>query len=91
MLYPIEELKRNIVKIEHHLLYHILLEQQETNRLLRTLQPQGDAKEETQSDDRELLIKRMNELSDRPRGWHKWNNEKMANYLKEVSENENID
>lgn len=91
MLYPIEELKRNIIKIEHHFLFHILMEQQETNRLLKALQPQKEVAGESKTDDRDLLIKRMNELHDRPRGWHKWNTDKMAEYLKGASENESID
>jgi FtsZ-binding cell division protein ZapB len=79
-MYSLEELKRNLVKIEHQLLYYLIMEQKETNRLLQSLQPQSDA-----TDERETLVKKMYELQDRPRGWNKWSTEKMADYLKEVS------
>lgn len=80
MLYSLEQLKQNLVKVEHHLLYHMITELQENNRLLREMSGAP-----AESDDREELMKKMSEVKDKPRGWHKWSDDKMIKFLKEAS------
>lgn len=86
MIYSLEELEKNLIKVEHHLLYHLIMEQKETNRLLSLNQsPKVENEHSESSEKRDELVKKMYELKDRPRGWNKWNDEKLAAYLKEVS------
>lgn len=37
MLYPLDQLEKQLSRTEHHLMYHLILEQQETNRMLHEL------------------------------------------------------
>lgn len=88
MLYPIEQLKDQLNKTEQQLLYHLVIQQMETNRLLNQLlgsKPVQEA-ETVNIDDlkRPDLMKRMKEKNP-PKGWIAWSNEKMVAHLKGAS------
>lgn len=82
MLSTLEQLEKNLIKTEHHLMYHLVLEQQETNRLLREMSKGVETREEIK---RPELMKRMAKLKDKPQGWNKWSNEEMIEHLRGVS------
>lgn len=91
MLIGIEMLSQQASRIDQQLLLHVVLELQETNRLLRQIadgSAQGDRIEVTETMEqpkRPELMKLMAALPDKPVGFNKWSNEKMIEYLKEVS------
>lgn len=82
MLSPLDQIEKNLIKTEHHLMYHLIKEQQETNRLLREMSKGVETREEIK---RPELMKRMAKLSDKPPGWNKWSNEEIIEHLKGVS------
>lgn len=91
MLNSIEMLSNQASRIDQQLMLHVVLELQETNRLLRQIA--GEQIETEDADTGEVeptvkrpeLMKRMAALPDKPSGFNKWSNEKMIEYLKEVS------
>lgn len=85
MLSPLEQIEKNLIKTEHHLIYHLVLEQQETNRLLREIVDSSKGVETREEIKRPELMKRMSRLANKPEGWNKWSNETMIEYLKGVS------
>lgn len=91
MLNSIEMLSNQASRIDQQLMLHVVLELQETNRLLRQIaRHKGESEdvntsESEQTIKRPELMKRMAALPDKPTGFNKWSNEKMIEYLKEVS------
>lgn len=86
MIQPLEQVVQQISRTDQQLQYYLILEQQETNRLLRQLL--GVNTEETSEIDelkRPELMKRMSQLENKPQGFNKWGTEEMRTYLKEVS------
>lgn len=83
MLYPLEQLKDQLSKTDQQLLYHLITQQMETNRLLSLLLPQQAETIEIPIK-RPELMKRM-KLTNPPKGWISWSNEKMIEHLKGVS------
>lgn len=81
MLNSLEQIEKNLIKTEHHLMYHLILEQRETNRLLREMNNGVESREEIK---RPELMKRMAKLTDKPQGWNKWSNEQIIEHLKGV-------
>lgn len=85
MLQPLEQVVQQISKTDQQLQYYLILEQQETNRLLRQMIEQKQAVPETIDDVGELkrpdLMKCMSKIK-APQGWQKWSNDKMIEYLK---------
>lgn len=86
MIYPLEQLKGQINKTEHQLLYYLIQEQQETNRLLRLITENNETDViDFESMRRQDLMKEMAKLSEKPKGWNKWETSKMVEHLKGVS------
>lgn len=87
MLYPIEQLKDQLNKIDQQLLYHLVIQQQETNRLLAQLIMPKQEAEAVKIDDlnRQELMKHIAKLPNNPKGWNKWQTEEMRRHLKEAS------
>ncbi|MDQ0062384.1 hypothetical protein [Paenibacillus harenae] len=85
MLNPLDQVERNLVKTEHHLMFHLILEQQETNRLLREISESSKGVETREEIKRPELMKRMAKLANKPQGWNKWSNEEIIEHLKGVS------
>jgi hypothetical protein len=85
MVMSLDELSSNLSKPETALLYHLVLEQRETNRLLTQLFDGKPAKEAEAVDIDELkrpeLMKRISKTK-APQGWQKWSNDKLIAYLK---------
>lgn len=82
MLIPLKQLEQHISRTDQQLWYYMVLEQQETNRLLRLL---TENKQETEPIlKRPEIMKRM-KTTNPPKGWQTWNNEKMLEHLKEVN------
>ncbi len=89
MLYPLEQIKDQISKTDQQLMYHMITQQMETNRLLTQLIANNATTETAEAVNIESLkrpdlMKHMSKLK-APQGWNKWNNEKMINFLKGVS------
>lgn len=85
MLSPLEQLEKNLIKVEHHLTYHLIMEQQETNRLLREMSQASKGVEAREEIKRPELMKRMAKLTNKPQGWNKWSNEEIIEFLKGVA------
>lgn len=91
MIYPLEQVAQQISKTEHQLLYHLITEQQETNRLLRQIIENNQGIPETiQTNDitelkRPELMKRMAKLVNKPQGWNSWGTEQIRDFLKGAS------
>lgn len=85
MIYPLDQVAQQVNKTDQQLIYHLILEQQETNRLLRKLvEGQADEIDSEESIKRPELMKRMAKLPNKPQGWNKWSNEEIMQYLKEA-------
>lgn len=87
MIQPLELVAQQISRTDQQLMYHLIMEQKETNRLLNELvgQSQGTGEAPETSDiKRPELMKRMAKLKDKPQGWIKWSNEQIADHLKGV-------
>lgn len=89
MIYPLEQVVQQISRTEHQLMYYMILEQQETNRLLRQMienkQETPEQIETLEVLKRPELMKRIAKLSNKPQGWNKWETEQMRDYLKGAS------
>lgn len=96
MLTPFEQLEAQISRTDQQLLYYLILEQKETNRLLRSMteNKQGSPEpietvlkrpDEFSSLKRAELMKKLAGISNKPQGWNLWSNEKMLEHLREVS------
>lgn len=87
MLNPIEQLKDQINKLDQQLMYHLILQQMETNRLLAQLISPKQEAEVVKIDDlnRQELMKCIAKLPNNPKGWNKWHTEDMRKHLKEAS------
>lgn len=83
MIHPLEQLVAQISRTDQQLLYHLIMEQRETNRLLRQLI--GEKSDPIEQLKRQDLMKAIAKLDNKPSGWNKWETEKMRAYLKEVS------
>lgn len=86
MIQPLEQVVQQISRTDQQLQYYLILEQQETNRLLRQLL--GEKTEETSEIDelkRPELMKRMAKLENKPQGWNKWDTEEIRKHLREAS------
>lgn len=91
MIYPLDQIKAQINKLDQQLMYHLVIQQMETNRLLAQLidgKPVQEAEAVKIDDVKELkrpeLMKRIGKTK-APQGWQQWKNEKMIEYLKGVS------
>lgn len=84
MLQPLDQVVQQISRTDQQLQYYLILEQQETNRLLRQLL--GDKQETNELDElkRPELMKRLAKLENKPQGFNKWGTEEMRQYLKEA-------
>lgn len=87
MLQPFELVVSQISRTDQQLMYYLILEQKETNRLLKELL--GD-KESEQADKidtmkRQDLMKVFSKLENKPAGWNRWDTEDIRKHLKEVS------
>lgn len=95
MLTPLEQLEQQISRTDQQLWYYMVLEQKETNRLLRLLtenkqdtpepilkRPEKSAVIEFDSMKRPELMRKMSLLSGNPSGWNLWSNDKIKSYLK---------
>lgn len=95
MITPFEQLESQLSRTDQQLQYYMILEQRETNRLLRLLtenkqetepiQPEKSAVIEFDSMKRPELMRKMSSLLGNPSGWQKWSNAKMLEHLKGVS------
>lgn len=88
MIQPLEQLVQQISKTDQQLMYYLILEQQETNRLLRQMiENEQDTPDTIDFDElkRPELMKRIAKLSNKPQGWNKWETEQMRDYLKGAS------
>lgn len=89
MIYPLEQVAQQVSKTDQQLMYHLILEQQETNRLLRHLiESKQETPEKIESIEelkRPELMKRIAKLDNKPLGWNKWETEDMRKFLKEAS------
>jgi hypothetical protein len=85
MLQPLELVVSQISKTDQQLQYYLILEQQETNRLLRQMIEQKQVIPDKIDDigvlKRPDLMKRIGKTK-APQGWQKWSNDKMVDYLK---------
>lgn len=81
MIQPLEIVKAQISRTDQQLMYHLIMEQQETNRLLRQIIGEKNPIDELK---RPELMKRIAQLENKPTGWNKWGTEDMRNYLKEA-------
>lgn len=86
MIYPMEQLEKNLMSTESQLLYKLCTEQMETNRLLSLLVGEKQQPVEGNIDHlkRPQLMQLMAKLPDKPQGFHKWDTEVMRKHLKEV-------
>ena len=87
MIQPLEQVAAQISRTDQQLQYHLILEQQETNRLLRELLNRREPElKETAVEEvkRPELMRRMAKLKDKPQGWNKWSNEQIQAHLKGV-------
>jgi predicted HTH transcriptional regulator len=84
MLTPFDQLEPHLSRVDQSLMYHMILQQMETNRLLTQLlgQPTKEAAA-VKIDElkRPELMKRIGKTK-APQGWQKWSNDKMIEYLK---------
>lgn len=89
MIYPLDQLVQQISRTEHQLMYYMILEQQETNRLLKQMienkQEIPDQIDTIEELKRPELMKRFAKLSNKPQGWNRWETEQMRDYLKGAS------
>lgn len=87
MIQPLEQVASQISRTDQQLLYHLIMEQQETNRLLRQVVENKSAEvtEAVESLKRPELMKRIAKLENKPQGWNTWGTEQMRRYLKEAS------
>ena len=87
MIQPLEQVVQQISRTDQQLQYYLILEQQETNRLLRQLLGEKTVNNVESLDElkRPELMKRMSQLENKPQGFNKWGTEEMRNYLKEAS------
>ena len=88
MIQPFEQLVQQISKTDQQLMYYLILEQKETNRLLLQMIENKQETPET-IDFEELkrpeLMKQMARLKNKPNGWNKMSNEEMISHLKGAS------
>lgn len=86
MVMPLEQLSLNLSKVEAALMYHLILEQQETNRLLTQLLEGKPAEEAAEAVDIDSLkrpeLMKLMAKKEAPQGWNKWSNEEIIAYLK---------
>lgn len=82
MIQPLEQVMQQISRTDQQLQYYLIIEQQETNRLLRQLI--GENSNQPLSEKRPELMRRMAKLKDKPQGWNKWSNEQIIDHLKGV-------
>lgn len=90
MIYPLEQVKEQVSKTDQQLIYHLILEQQETNRLLReiigTKTPEAIEPEIIEDETKDLkrpeLMKLIAKHENKPDGFNKWDNEKMRDFLR---------
>jgi flagellar basal body-associated protein FliL len=86
-LMSLEEVTQNITTPDRSLLYHILVQLMENNRLLTQL---VEKPKEAEAVKIVLPVLKRSELMELvkkknpPRGWIKWSNEKMLEFTKEV-------
>jgi len=90
MIYPIEQIQKNLLSTEHQLLYKLYEAQTKTNRLLTLLVGETKQEEAPQANDidhlkRPQLMQLMAKLPNKPQGFHKWDTEVMRKHIKEVS------
>lgn len=89
MIYPLEQVVQQVSKTDQQLMYHLILEQQETNRLLRQMleykQETPDQIDEIDVLKRPELMKRMARLPNKPQGWNKMSNDEIIILLKGAS------
>lgn len=88
MIQPLEQVALQISRTDQQLQYYLILEQQETNRLLRMMMENKQESPETidiETIKRPELMKQFAKLSNKPQGWNKWETEQMRDYLKGAS------
>jgi len=82
MIYPLDQIASQVSRVDQQLLYHLILEQQETNRLLRSLAAKEQGPMSIDELKRPELMKRMAKLSNKPKGWNSMTNEEIIEHLK---------
>lgn len=88
MLMPLDQLTSHLSRPDQSLMYHMILQQMETNRLLSLfIPPQPEKKEAENIDDlkRQELMKKIAKLDNKPQGWNRWDTEAMRKHLKGAS------
>lgn len=89
MIQPLEQVALQISRTDQQLQYYLIMEQQETNRLLRQLLEDKQVEpvqiESIDELNRPELMKRFAKLTNKPTGWNKWGTEEIRKHLKEAS------
>ena len=89
MIIPLEQVVQQISRTDQQLQYYLIIEQQETNRLLRQLiENKQETPEKIDSIEglkRPELMKRMAMMKNKPHGWNKFSNDEIIKHLKGVS------
>jgi LPS sulfotransferase NodH len=85
VIQPLEQVAMQISRTDQQLQYYLIMEQQETNRLLRQLLNSTKQEDGNAEIKRPELMKRMAKLRDKPQGWNKWSNEQIVEHLKGAS------
>lgn len=86
MIQPLDQVAQQISRTDQQLQYYLILEQQETNRLLRQMLDMKPDNQPNEIDElkRPDLMKRMAKLENKPQGWNTWGTERIRTHLKEV-------
>lgn len=91
MIQPLDQLVQQFSRTDQQLQYYLIIEQQETNRLLRQLIGEKEPVKTEETENllnglkRPELMKRIAKLENKPQGWNTWGTEEMRKYLKEAS------
>jgi hypothetical protein len=85
MIMPLDRIEGHLRNPDQSLMYHLVIQQQETNRLLTQL-VEGKPKEAEAVNidelNRQELMKEFAKLPNNPKGWNKWQTEDMRKHLK---------
>jgi glutamyl-tRNA reductase len=87
MLTPLSLLELQISRTDQQLLFHLVIQQQETNRILNQLLGNKTVQETVNIDtlNRQELMKAIAKVPNNPKGWNKWQTEDMRKHLKGAS------
>lgn len=89
MLMPLNQIEPHLNRPDQYLLYHLVTQQMETNRLLNILIGEKPVMKEAEAVNidnlnRQELMKAIAKIPNNPKGWNKWQTEDMRKHLKEV-------